>query len=62
MESRREIDRPSDGGAAEQAAPLSARCPLPKVARRVAALTVLFFLIKGLLWLAVPALLVWWRS
>lgn len=39
-------------------------CPIPKTGRKwIARLGVagfLFFLIKGLLWLIIPALLVWW--
>lgn len=50
------------GGALEQSAPVPAKCPLPKFARRLGAAAFLFFLIKGLLWLLVPALLVWWGS
>ena len=30
------------------------------LAKRLGVLTFLFFLIKGLLWLIVPALLIWW--
>ncbi len=32
------------------------RCPVPPVWRRLGALAFLFFLVKGLLWLIVPAL------
>ncbi len=32
-------------------------CPLPKWGRRLGAAAFLFFLIKGLAWLAVPALI-----
>jgi hypothetical protein len=40
------------------------RCPVPKWWRRLGAAAFLFFMIKGLLWLAVPALValgVWGR-
>ena len=40
------------------------RCPVPTWWRRLGAAAFLFFLIKGLLWLAVPALValgVWGR-
>lgn len=46
--------------AAEQAAPVPAKCPVPKFARRLGAAAFLFFLIKGLLWLLVPALILLW--
>lgn len=39
-------------------------CPLPAWARRLGAAAFLFFLIKGLLWLIVPAAVVawqWWK-
>jgi hypothetical protein len=41
------------------------QCPIPKQGRWVARLGVagfMFFLIKGLLWLTVPALIVAWRG
>jgi hypothetical protein len=41
------------GAVAEKAV---ARCPLPTWARRLGLLGVLFFFVKGLLWLVVPAL------
>ncbi len=37
-------------------------CPLPRAARRLGAAAFLFFLIKGLLWLTVPAALAIWRG
>ncbi|HMN41538.1 MAG TPA: hypothetical protein PKE29_11885 [Phycisphaerales bacterium] len=39
---------------------MPARCPVPKVARRLGLAAFVFFLIKGLAWLVVPALMVWW--
>jgi len=39
----------------------SAPCPLPRTARRIGLVAFCFFLIKGLLWLLIPAL-VYWRS
>lgn len=51
----------NDNARTEELAAQPARCPLPKVARRIGLVAILFFLIKGLLWLVVPALLVWWR-
>lgn len=35
-------------------------CPLPKWARRVGAVAFMFFLVKGLLWLLIPAGLFAW--
>lgn len=52
-------------GGAESAGAGTARwlgCPVPAWARRLGAAAFLFFLIKGLLWLTVPALLVLWRT
>lgn len=37
------------------------KCPIPWW-KRLTLLTFLFFLIKGLAWLIVPAILIWWRS
>ncbi len=37
------------------------KCPLPWW-KRLTLLAFLFFLIKGLAWLIVPALVVWWRA
>jgi hypothetical protein len=37
------------------------RCPVPWYARLGVA-AFMFFLIKGLLWLTVPAVLAWWAS
>lgn len=37
------------------------RCPLPWW-KRLTLLTFLFFLIKGLAWLVVPAVIIWWRA
>lgn len=39
------------------ALPTAQRCPVPRLWRRLGAAAFLFFLIKGLLWLAVPALI-----
>ena len=39
-----------------------ARCPLPVWWRRLGLGAFLFFLIKGLAWLALPVLAVWWRA
>jgi len=36
-------------------------CPMPRWARWPAVLTFTFFLLKGLLWLSLPALIVMWR-
>lgn len=44
---------PSDG--ADSASP--PKCPVPKWGRRLGAAAFLFFLIKGLAWLVVPALI-----
>ena len=33
-----------------------------RTARRLGAFAFLFFLVKGLLWLTVPLLLVWWAA
>jgi hypothetical protein len=41
---------------AVQSAAEPAKCPVPKWGRRLGAAAFMFFLIKGLLWLAVPAL------
>jgi hypothetical protein len=43
-------DTPAQAAAAPKA------CPLPKWSRRLGAASILFFLIKGLLWLLIPAL------
>ena len=53
-------DHPQTG--VQEAAATPARCPLPKTARRLGLAAILFFLIKGLAWLVVPALMVWWRG
>ncbi|HVU64987.1 MAG TPA: hypothetical protein VHC70_13485 [Phycisphaerales bacterium] len=58
VENRVEEHR-KDGVVSEQAAAAPARCPLPKVARRVGAAAVVFFVVQGLLWLVVPAILMW---
>ena len=39
-----------------QAQTPGAKCPVPKWGRRLGAAAFMFFLIKGLLWLTVPAL------
>jgi hypothetical protein len=65
MEGRVDEQRKDASGVAERAAPVLARCPLPKATRRAGAaavLVLLFFLLKGLLWIAVPALLLWWGA
>ncbi len=48
---------------AVQAVPESAaaKCPIPWW-KRLTLLTFMFFLIKGLAWLIVPAVIVWWRA
>jgi len=46
----------------QEVAATPAKCPLPKWGRRIGAAAIVFFLIKGLAWLVVPALLVWWRA
>jgi hypothetical protein len=38
------------------------RCPLPKLARRMGVAAIVFFVVKGLAWLALPAMLMWWRG
>ena len=38
------------------------RCPLPCWMARLGLAGVLFFLVKGLLWLAVPAALAYWAA
>jgi hypothetical protein len=46
----------------------AATCPVPKVARRIGVALFLFFLIKGLLWLIIPATIAagtywgWWTT
>jgi hypothetical protein len=52
----------ADAMGVEGLAAMPARCPVPKVARRLGAAAVLFFLIKGLMWVVLPALVVWWHS
>jgi hypothetical protein len=42
---------------AETATGTPARCPVPRFWRRLGAAAFLFFLIKGLLWLLIPAAL-----
>jgi hypothetical protein len=50
-------------GAGEQAATIRVLgCPLPRWARWPVLGAFLFFLIKGLLWLSLPAIVVAWRS
>jgi hypothetical protein len=49
------------GSANEAASPIAAKCPIPWW-KRLTLLTFMFFLIKGLAWLVVPAVLIWWRS
>jgi len=49
---------------AERVAPpriTGASCPIPWW-KRLTLLTFLFFLIKGLAWLIVPGIIIWWRS
>jgi hypothetical protein len=41
----------------EAAAATQARCPVPRLARRLGLAAFLFFFIKGLLWLLIPAAL-----
>jgi hypothetical protein len=41
--------------------PVAGKCPIPWW-KRLTLLTFLFFLIKGLAWLVVPAVIIWWRS
>lgn len=38
------------------------RCPIPQWLRRLGVAGFLFFLIKGLLWLIVPAVAAWWAA
>ena len=38
-----------------------ASCPIPWW-KRLTLLTFMFFLIKGLAWLIVPGIIIWWRS
>ena len=38
------------------------RCPLPRWTARFGLAGLLFFLIKGLLWLAAPAVLAFWMA
>ncbi|MFM9995779.1 MAG: hypothetical protein ACKVU4_08265 [Phycisphaerales bacterium] len=52
-ERRTTVQVPSDAADA----PAPARCPVPKWGRRLGAAAFLFFLIKGLAWLVVPALI-----
>ena len=56
------MDQRAHGTGAEQdgLAVQPAKCPLPKWGRRLGAAAFLFFLIKGLMWLIVPAVLAWW--
>jgi hypothetical protein len=54
-------EREKVGGVVEAVKPASCPVKSPWV-RRLGAAAFLFFLIKGLLWLIVPALLVWWGS
>lgn len=54
-------ERPGNLRSVHSSAP---RCPVPKWSRRLGAAAFLFFLVKGLLWVAVPALValgVWGR-
>ena len=39
----------------------NAKCPIPWW-KRLTLLTFLFFLVKGLAWLVVPAIIILWRS
>ena len=52
-------DHPQTG--VQEVAATPARCPVPKVARRIGLAAFLFCLIKGLVWLAFAGF-VWWRS
>jgi hypothetical protein len=45
----------------EQSQAAAGKCPIPWW-KRLTLLTFLFFLIKGLAWLVVPAVIIWWRS
>jgi len=54
----RQVERSDAQAESVAAKPL--RCPLPRWARRLGVAAFLLFLIKGLAWLIVPALLVWW--
>ena len=53
---------PKGGPRAGALASIAKRCPLPKWTRRLGAAAFLFFLIKGLMWLIVPAVVVWWSA
>lgn len=59
-----DLDRQQSGVAEVLSADAGAKtCPVKgKWIRRIGAIGFLFFLIKGLLWLTVPAALVLWRS
>ena len=47
--------------AADAPRPVAAKCPIPWW-KRLTLLTFMFFLIKGLAWLIVPAVIIWWRA
>jgi len=47
--------------AASQAHAAAGECPIPWW-KRLTLLAFLFFLVKGLAWLIVPAVIIWWRS
>jgi hypothetical protein len=55
-------EHPATHAAAQARAVRVMGCPLPKWARRVGLAAFVFFLVKGLLWLLVPAAVVWWGS
>jgi len=48
-------------GAVGDSPAAAAKCPIPWW-KRLTLITFLFFLVKGLAWLVVPALIIWWRS
>lgn len=57
------MNRMGEGHAKVDAAEAPATCPVKSPwVRRLGAAAFLFFLIKGLLWLIVPALAVWWGT
>lgn len=45
----------------EQSQATAGKCPISWW-KRLTLLTFLFFLIKGLAWLVVPAVIIWWRA
>lgn len=56
-----ELLAPSENSSTARVASEPVICPVPRFWRRVGAAAFLFFLIKGLLWLIVPAGLILWR-